>query len=112
MNVEKASKLRHAYRKAANDIANEVQQLLEAKESLPPRKLEMTRIQLFETFTTIKKLDSEIETLLCEKEGNVDILAEITDTRKTNEKYHEALLQLDEALTPKVTGAMPTAVSS
>jgi len=36
-------------------------------------KLDMTRIQLFENFTTIKKLDSEIEALLCEKEGNVEI---------------------------------------
>ena len=42
----------------------------------------------------------------------MDILAEITDTRKTNKKYHEGLLQLDEELTPKVTGAIPTAVSS
>jgi len=111
MNVEKALKLRHAYRKAASDITNEVPKLIETKANLPPRKLEMTRIQLFETFTTIKKLDSEIEALLCEK-GDVDILAEITDTRKTNEQYHEALLQLDEALTPKITGTMQTAVSA
>ena len=59
MNVEKASKLRHAYRKAANDIAKEVPYLIEAEASLPPRNLEMTRIQLFETFTTIKKLNIE-----------------------------------------------------
>ena len=65
----------------------------------------MSRIQLFETFTTIKKLDSEIGALLCEKEGDVDFLAQITETRKINDKCHEALLQLDEALTPKVTGA-------
>jgi len=71
MNVEKALKLRHAYRKAASDITKEVPKLIETKANLPPRKLEMTRIQLFETFTTIKKLDSEIEALLCEK-GDVD----------------------------------------
>ena len=112
MNVEIALKLRHAYRKAANDMTKEVPKLIETKANLPPRKLEMTRIQLFETFTTITKLDSEIEALLCEKEGDVDILAEITDTRKTNEQYHEALLQLDEALTPKITGTMQTAVSA
>ena len=111
MDVDKTSKLRHAYRKAADDIAKEVAKLIETKASLPPRKIEMTRIQLFETFTTIKKLDSEVETLLCEKE-DVDILAEITETRKINEKYHEALLQLDEALTPKVTGAIPILASA
>ena len=72
----------------------------------------MTKIQLFETSTTIKKLDSEIETLLCEKEGNVDILAEITDIRKTNEKYREAFLQVDETLTLKMGEAMHIAVSS
>ena len=49
---------------------------------------------------------------MCEKEGDAGILAEIAETRKINEKYHKALLQLDEALTPKVTGAMPTPASA
>ena len=75
--------------------------MIEKKASLPPRKLEMTRIQLFEAITTTRKLDSEVETLLCEKERDVDISAEITETRKINEKYLEALLHLDDALTPK-----------
>ena len=51
MSTDKAMKLRYAYQKAAKDITK-------AKVSLLPITLETTRTQLFETFTTIKKLDS------------------------------------------------------
>ena len=99
MDAKKAQKLRVAHRKIATGLAAEVPALIEQKKELPPKKLEMKRIELFQTLAAIRKFDEIIEGDVCEKDG--DILKEIQETKEINSEFHRALLLLDEALLEK-----------
>ena len=99
MEAKKAQKLRGAHRKIASGLAAEVPALIEQKKELPPKKLEMKRIELFKTLSAIRKFDEVIEGDVCEKDG--DILKEIQETKEINSELHRALLLLDEALLEK-----------
>jgi len=99
MEIEKALKLREAHRKIALKVAAEVPEQIANWRELPPKHLEMTRIQLFETLTAIRRFDEVIESYVCDTDG--DILKEIEETKKTNGQFHRAMLLLDEALSRK-----------
>ena len=99
MEIEKALKLREAHRKIALKVAAEVPEQIANWRELPPKHLEMTRIQLFETLTAIRRFDEVIESYVCDTDG--DLLKEIEETKKTNGQFHRALLLLDEALSRK-----------
>ena len=57
MDAKKAQKLRVAHRKITTGLAAEVPALIEQKKELPPKKLEMKRIELFETLAAIRKFE-------------------------------------------------------
>ncbi len=111
MDAKKAATLRIAHRKIANNLAAEVPGLIANKASLPPKKLEMVRIQLFETLTAIRKFDEIIENAVCdEKDG--DVLKEIEETKNINGEFHRALLILDDELRQNIHDAATSNAST
>ena len=66
---------------------------------LPPKHLERTGLQLFETLRAIRKFDTLLESYICDTDG--DILKEIEETKKLYGKLHKTVLLLDEALSRK-----------
>jgi len=99
MEIEKALKVREAHRNITLKEAAEVREQIKNWRELPPKHLEMIRIQLFETLAAIRRFDEVIESYVCDKDG--DILKEIEEAKEINGQLHRAMLLLDGALSRK-----------
>jgi len=99
MEIEKALKVREAHRNITLKVAAEVREQIKNWRELPPKHLEMIRIQLFETLAAIRRFDEVIESYVCDKDG--DILKEIEEAKEINGQLHRAMLLLDGALSRK-----------
>ena len=64
---------------------------------LPPLKLEMSCIRLYQTLAIVTKLDEEIQELMTENDGS-DIDNEILNSHKKNRDMHALLIVIDRRL--------------
>ena len=71
LDVKKAVKLREAHRKIARSLAVEEPELIERKLTLPPKTLEMTKINLSEALDDIGKYDKFFKNDVCEKDEDI-----------------------------------------